>query len=604
MDDKLLIGFDAAVLSARLGRPVGLGKIIHGDEHSTHKVQTARMIILARKITKRIAALFSSNTPPSLRLIRHCSECEFQARCRQQAVEKDDLSLLTGMTEQEQLRFRSKGLFTVTQLSYTFRPRRRPKRGKDKREPHHHALRALAIRERKIHLVGNLDLKIEGTPVYLDVEGVPDRDFYYLLGIRVRTGHTTTQHSLWANTKAEERKIWEEFLAVLQSVKSPVLIHYGSFETTFLKRMVRRYGDAPQNSPAAEALAAPINVLSVIFAQVYLPTYSNTLKDFASWLGFTCSDPALAGPNSVACRAAWEQSGAPALKQRLIIYNREDCEALERTTSALLHLVHLETISDTTDVLPSEVVRADSLPGQHTMWPRFSSPIAEFAHINQAARWDYQRDRVYVRTDRRQKTKGQTRNLYPAGSKRLNKVVRHATSPICPHCRRRSSAGYRTARVLYDVRFGRWSLKRWVVKYEFTSHHCRECRQMFGAPEAFWSGSKYGRTLVMYLVYQLIDLCMSQRAATQNVNRLFGFNVDDHTAYILKAKAARLYTDTRQAILERMLAGPLIHADETQIRLKGRRTDYVWVFTSMKEVVYLHSETREGGMIERVEAPG
>jgi hypothetical protein len=61
------------------------------------------------------------------------------------------------------------GIFT-TQLSYTFRPRRRPKRLRDKREKYHHSLKALAIREKKIPIVSSPELKIEGTPVYLDVE--------------------------------------------------------------------------------------------------------------------------------------------------------------------------------------------------------------------------------------------------------------------------------------------------------------------------------------------------------------------------------------------------------------------------------------------------
>jgi len=51
----------------------------------------------------------------------------------QKAIEKDDLSLLGGMSENERKKLRSKGIFTVTQLSYTFRPRRRPKRMRDKR---------------------------------------------------------------------------------------------------------------------------------------------------------------------------------------------------------------------------------------------------------------------------------------------------------------------------------------------------------------------------------------------------------------------------------------------------------------------------------------
>ena len=157
-------------------------------------------------------------------------------------MEKDDLSLLAGMSAKERQKLRSKGIFTVTQLSYTFRPRRRPKRQRDKREKYHHALKALAIREQKIHIVGSPELKIEGTPVYLDVEGLPDRDFYYLIGVRIGHGESAVQHSLWADTVADEGKIWREFLALLETVEQPVLIHYGSYETTFLKEMKERHG--------------------------------------------------------------------------------------------------------------------------------------------------------------------------------------------------------------------------------------------------------------------------------------------------------------------------------------------------------------------------
>jgi predicted RecB family nuclease len=179
-DYKLLLAFDAFVLSEMLGRAVSLSKIIHGDEYATLKVKTSALAGEVRKRLGKITALLASPTPPDLALNRHCAECEFQARCRKLAVEKDDLSLLAGMSAKERQKLRSKGIFTVTQLSYTFRPRRRPKRQRDKREKYHHALKALAIREQKIHIVGSPEFKIEGTPVYLDVEGLPDRDFYYL----------------------------------------------------------------------------------------------------------------------------------------------------------------------------------------------------------------------------------------------------------------------------------------------------------------------------------------------------------------------------------------------------------------------------------------
>ena len=153
-DDRLLLAFDSLVLSEALGRDIAVGQIIHGDDHTTVKVKTSALAVEVRKRLEKIAALLSNPTPPDLVLNRHCAECEFQSRCRQKATEKDDLSLLAGMSEKGRMKLRSKGIFTVTQLSFTFKPRRRPKRLRDKREQYHHSLKALAIRENKIHIVG------------------------------------------------------------------------------------------------------------------------------------------------------------------------------------------------------------------------------------------------------------------------------------------------------------------------------------------------------------------------------------------------------------------------------------------------------------------
>src|SRR5882757_3466764 len=304
-DDKLLLAFDARVLSEVLRREVGLGKIVHGENYATRKVKTSALAGEVRKLTDKIGTLLASSSPPDLALNRHCAECEFQNRCRPKAIEKDDLSLLSGMTEKERTNFNSKGIFTVTQLSHTFRPRRRPQGLRDKRERYHHSLKALAIREKKIHIVGSPEVKIEGTPVYMDVEGLPDRDFYYLIGVRIGNGESAVQHSLWADTVEDEGKIWREFLGIIETVEKPVLIHYGSYETTFLKRMCERHGELTESSAAATAMTSTVNLLSVIFAQVYFPVASNGLKDTAVFLGFKWASVNFTGLHSIAWRHRW-----------------------------------------------------------------------------------------------------------------------------------------------------------------------------------------------------------------------------------------------------------------------------------------------------------
>jgi predicted RecB family nuclease len=333
--DKLLLAFDALVLSEMLCCDVSCGKIVHGDDHATQTVKTSALAGKVRKLIPKIATLLASHSPPDLVLNRHCAECEFRDRCRQKAIEQDDLSLLSNMTEKERRKLNSKGIFTVKQLSYTFRARRRPKRFVGKREKYHHSLKALAIRERKIHIVGSPELELEGTPVYLDVEGIPDREFYYLIGIRVKTAEQVIQHSLWADSVDEEKRIWTDFVGILTGIENPVLVHYGGYETNFLKQMCSRYGEPMKDSPLAKIVNSAVNLLSFIFAQIYFPTYSNRLKEVVSSLGFTWSHTNLSGPNSIACRLEWERSADSSLKQHLLTYNAEDCNGIEVLTGFL-----------------------------------------------------------------------------------------------------------------------------------------------------------------------------------------------------------------------------------------------------------------------------
>jgi predicted RecB family nuclease len=337
-DDKLLLAFDAFALSKSLGHEIRLGKIIHGDEHATSKVKTSTLAGEVQKRIAKIAVLLASPTPPDLILNHHCVECEFQARCRNDATQQDDLSLLSGMTGMERKRLNNKGTFTVKQLSFAFLPRRRPKKLRDKREKYHHSLKALAIREKKIHIAGRPELKIEGTPVFFDVEGVPDRDFYYLVGLRIRNGDSVVQHSLWADASEDEAKIYFQFLDILKTIEKPLLIHYGSFETNFLKQMGKRYGISTQSTLENNGNHTPINLLSIINGQVYFPTYSNGLKSIATWFGFKWSDASLTGIKSIAYRCDWEASHNSSIKTSLIDYNAEDCQATEVITQALLRL--------------------------------------------------------------------------------------------------------------------------------------------------------------------------------------------------------------------------------------------------------------------------
>ena len=58
-DHRLLVAFDALVLSEVLGRAVTIGKIIHGDDHATLKIKVASLLGTVRKLTGKISAFLA-----------------------------------------------------------------------------------------------------------------------------------------------------------------------------------------------------------------------------------------------------------------------------------------------------------------------------------------------------------------------------------------------------------------------------------------------------------------------------------------------------------------------------------------------------------------
>lgn len=599
-DDKILLAFDAFTLSKSLGRKISYGKIFHGDDHAMLMLKTLGSDDEVRKIIEKIGGLLSSSAPPDLVLNRHCVECEFQIRCRQKAMDSDDLSQLSSMTAKERQKFRDKGIFTVTQLSYTFRPHRRPKRFRDKQEKYHHSLKALAIREKKIHIVGSPELKIEGTPVYLDVEGLPDRDFYYLIGVRIGNGEFATQHSLWADTIEDEGTIWQEFLTILETVEKPVIIHYGSYETEFIKKMSTRYG-APTLTTKNPENQIAINLLSILHGQVYFPTYSNGLKDIGVWLGFIWSEASPVGINSVACRHEWEQTRNPTLKARLTAYNTEDCQAAAIVTEALISLHASDPGAELTEK-PSDAVYVRSLKRPQRRWGNFVSPFKDLEDINLTAWWDYQRDRIYVKShefvkqNRSPQTRERTRwlNHLP-----VSKFIICPEQPFCPFCGEACDAVSHRKKTLYDLVFGKTSVKRRIVNYSFNEYWCSKCQKRYGEPAEFWHPGHFGKNLVAYVLYEAIELYIPFTTIQKNMSRFFNLDLPDYTLRGIRKTVAEGCRAIYDKILEHLVTGHLLHVDETEVSIRGKPA-YVWVFTNLHDVAYLYAGGREGAFLHEM----
>jgi hypothetical protein len=273
---------------------------------------------------------------------------------------------------------------------------------------------------------------------------------------------------------------------------------------------------------------------------------------------------------------------------------------LEQVGNAYLQ-AYLQLPPSTDDDRPAlKVVQADNLPSIDTMWPRFASSIRAFESINKAGRWDYQRHRVYLRTDTELKRATKVALARKRRAEWVNKEVRCERWRVCPGCSKKTGrCTKQRTKTLYDVRFTKCGVSRWVVRYHFWTYWCPVCHRSFGTPKEFWQRGKYGRDLVAFVVYQVIELCIAQRTIGDSMNRLFRLGLAQCSINNFKVSAARHYNETREKILVEMVKGNLIHADETRIVLKGKPA-YVWVFATFREVVYFYSDSREGDLLEKL----
>lgn len=595
--DRLQLAFDALVISCVYDKTPSLGKIIYGSEQKVAKVNLVDLISKARNIVAEIIAQQTNLTFPQLVLNKHCPECQFQSHCRQTAIEKDELTLLSNMSEKERSKQHNKGIFSVTQLSYTFRVRRRSKHSTSK-EKYSFALKALAIREKKIYLVGKQELIIKGTPVFLDVEGIPDQNSYYLIGLRIKNQVSCIQYSFWADTDDDEQKIWVSFLQILSKVDNPQLIHYGSYETVFLKRMKERYPETIASySFVGQVITEATNLLSQIYARIYFPTYSNGLKEIGQYLGFQWSEHNAVGLNAIVWRSNWEFSKTPSLKQKLIVYNTEDCAALEHITDAIIKLCNNQAENNSDVIVQTDELKPEN--PYHFGNTKFSIPDLSF--INRAAYWDYQRNRVYIKSSKRLKRIHQDENHAFSKSLPPNKVSLLDEYPLfCPKCKgTRFYKNGRKSRIIIDIKFSQTGIKKWVVKYCYYRYKCLSCSRSFVIEEKPWTRSKYGLELQAYVIYQIIELRLSGRAVVRNLNQLFALDLNKSVIQMFKANLAEYYKDTIDSILQNMISGNLLHVDETRVHIRNKDA-YVWVLTNLEEAVYFYTETREADKIKSV----
>jgi RNase_H superfamily len=75
----------------------------------------------------------------------------------------------------------------------------------------------------------------------MDMEGVPDRGRYYLIGLLVCQADTMEHYAFWADTDHEEGHMWQQCMEKVQHSPEAPIYHYGSYELRAVVTLAKRY---------------------------------------------------------------------------------------------------------------------------------------------------------------------------------------------------------------------------------------------------------------------------------------------------------------------------------------------------------------------------
>ena len=540
------------------------------------------------KLKKALTTIISEiqdfeQTPPKLILNRHCQECPFENHCKIQAQKEDNLSLLARITPKQINKLEKKGIFTIKQLSFIYKPRRRNKKVKNPPVLYKPELQALAIRTMKTYIQRLPALDRKPVELFLDIEGLPDEGFFYLFGILISDNGNQINHSFWADNLQDEKNAWQHTIEIINAYSESPIYHYGTFEPSAFEKLAKRH-----QTDMESIKKRFINTNSFIFGKIYFPTYSNGLKDLAKSLGMTWTNEKASGLQSIIWRNEWEE-GLEKRKEDLEIYNQEDCLALKILTDELTRIQTDVAISNDVDFIqnPKKIATEKS-----------SKVHNQFELILESAHSEYNRNKIKLDLYENkiiiiQNKKGI--KWLPQKINRPNKSIYLEADKYCfKHTERElNKSKIVSKKVIIDLMFRKNGVNKIIIEYLGIHGYCPICNNSYASLSFRQLGRQlYGHNFKSWFVFQRIEIQLPFAKIIKSLDGLINDKISSSTGVEFVKDFSEYYEETENLIIQNILKSPFIHADETTVSILGEN-QYVWVFTTDKYVTFRFSKNRD-----------
>jgi Transposase IS66 family len=297
----------------------------------------------------------------------------------------------------------------------------------------------------------------------------------------------------------------------------------------------------------------------------------------------------------------WEQARDPEIQTQLIDYNKADCISLMRLVEFVNQQVHPITQQPTGSGLA--VRRVEDLIPARPHWQLFGvKPYAldDLKQISKAAYFDYQRERVLFRTHANfKKINKRTRDHKRVKVLRPNKWVSFEATK-CPSCRCRFLTRYgESCHDVLDLKFTNSGVRKHMTRFVSWRYKCGKCNLSFRSEDRLPNPRRYGHGFASWCAYHNSFAGLSMSKVRTGLEDIFGLRLPIDSLERARDRLASDYEGLCAEILEAVLSSPVIHVDETTVRLR-RTSGYVWVLTSLDKVYYLYRPSRESEFLKEI----
>ena len=187
----------------------------------------------------------------------------------------------------------------------------------------------------KAYLRNPVALPKKSVELFFDIEVDPMRDICYLHGFVERHDENNDTEKFvyfFAEdvTPQEEEKAFRAAYEYMASLPDAAIYYYSKYERTIYRKLQAKYPSVCSEADI-EALFEPSRAIDlygdVVIKATEWPTRDQSIKTIAKYLGFAWRDLHPSGAASIEWFDRWSREKDPAMRQRILDYNEDDCRA-------------------------------------------------------------------------------------------------------------------------------------------------------------------------------------------------------------------------------------------------------------------------------------